>query len=565
MRGMVINMSSYKKKAMTLLIIDAYVDEPSILGVPPYISPYPRYVYGAAVDAGEKVEYRTIDHIRRHEVHLADYDLFVVIGGVYVPGKYLRTLPGSLRELEILVEKAMHHGDVFMMGPAREHFRRLRLPGVHTPLLDGDAALYDHITAGEWKSRRRTMDEWKKWSVLGAKAVKDHPDHPQPLICEVETYRGCVRYFTGGCSFCSEPAHGKPVFREPSQVAAEVEALYENGCVNFRLGGQTCIFSYMADGVGKTETPTPSPSDIETLFRGIRRDAPGLRVLHVDNANPAVIAAHPRESEEIARILVEYCTSGNVVSFGLESADPVVARENNLNATPQQTLEAVRLINMVGGERGENGMPELLPGINFLSGLRGERPETFDLNMEFLRKIMKEGLLLRRINIRQVVWHDKTNTPGMGQKRKKHREHRRLIEFKEKVRREIDHPMLKRLVPAGTVLRDVYMEKNDGGTTFGRQIGSYPLLVGIPYPVEVERFVDVTITDHGMRSVTGIICPFNINTAPIKALQAIPGIGEKRAVKIAGKRPLGGVEDLVGVLGDENLAREIVGKYNVVF
>ena len=34
------------------LILDCYVDEPACLGVPPFVSPYPRYIYGALIDAG---------------------------------------------------------------------------------------------------------------------------------------------------------------------------------------------------------------------------------------------------------------------------------------------------------------------------------------------------------------------------------------------------------------------------------------------------------------------------------------------------------------------------------
>src|SRR5207253_2688473 len=36
---------------MKVVILDGYVDEPSNFGVPPYISPYPRYVAGAVRDA----------------------------------------------------------------------------------------------------------------------------------------------------------------------------------------------------------------------------------------------------------------------------------------------------------------------------------------------------------------------------------------------------------------------------------------------------------------------------------------------------------------------------------
>src|SRR2546425_1010989 len=49
---------------MKVVILDGYVDEPSNFGVPPYISPYPRYVSGAVHDAGHTSEYVTIDQVR---------------------------------------------------------------------------------------------------------------------------------------------------------------------------------------------------------------------------------------------------------------------------------------------------------------------------------------------------------------------------------------------------------------------------------------------------------------------------------------------------------------------
>ena len=47
-------------------------------------------------------------------------------------------------------------------------------------------------------------------------------------------------------------------------------------------------------------------------------------------------------------------------------------------------------------------MPKLLPGLNFIAGLNGETKETYRLNMQLLNQIKNLGLMLRRINIRQV-------------------------------------------------------------------------------------------------------------------------------------------------------------------
>jgi len=103
----------------------------------------------------------------------------------------------------------------------------------------------------------------------------------------------------------------------------------------------------------------------------------------------------------------------------------------------------------------------------------------------------------------------------------------------------------------------VYTELRDGNTTFGRQIGSYPLLIGIPYPVEVGRFVDVAVIEWGFRSITAIEHPLNVNSCSIKALEALPGVGRKRAIRIFRKRPLRGEADLVAALDDAAVASSI--------
>jgi len=97
------------------------------------------------------------------------------------------------------------------------------------------------------------------------------------------------------------------------------------------------------------------------------------------------------------------------------------------------------------------------------------------------------------------------------------------------VRTEIDHTMLARVVPEGTVLRDVYTEMHEGKITFGRQVGTYGLLVGVPYELPLNRFVDLKVTSHGQRSLTAVQYPFDVNTATLRAISALPGIGAKRA------------------------------------
>ena len=46
-------------------------------------------------------------------------------------------------------------------------------------------------------------------------------------------------------------------------------------------------------------------------------------------------------------------------------------------------------------------------------------------------------------------------------------------------------------------------EIHDGNTTFARQIGSYPLCVGIKQKLPLNTWVDVKVVGHMLRSVTG--------------------------------------------------------------
>src|SRR3989442_15967945 len=142
---------------MKVVILDGYVDEPSNFGVPPYISPYPRYVTGAIHDAGHTSEYVTIGQGRVG--HPLNGDLLVLISGPSVPGKYLRSLPISEREI-------VHHASAFegprVFGGPLARFRyydeALVEPFDCVALRDIDTTVYDHLTAVEWTNRDRTME-----------------------------------------------------------------------------------------------------------------------------------------------------------------------------------------------------------------------------------------------------------------------------------------------------------------------------------------------------------------------------------------------------------------------
>ncbi len=546
---------------MRTVILDGYVDEPACLGVPPYMAPYPRYVAGAL--PGE-VLYFTIDQLRRDPSIVSAMDrsdLVVAIAGVTVPGKYIGGTPATLPELERYVAgvraKKILGGPISMFGPGTEGGRMARHMGASAAfdiVATGDieAVVHGYVKEGlsvDPALRRRASDI-SEWAVRGARILPQHPDFPYTML-ELETYRGCFR---GTCSFCTERFYGRPDFRPVEDIVREVDALYSRGARHFRLGRQPDLLTYMSKGDG--EFPPPNVEAIERLYGGIRRAAPGLEVLHLDNMNPGTIARYPEASREALKTVVKYHTSGDVAAFGMESADPHVIKLNDLKALPEEVLEAIRIVNEVGGSRGPSGLPELLPGLNFVHGLLGETKETFRLNYDFLKRLLDQGLLVRRINIRQVMPFEGTSMGDVGDKIA--RKHKGVFHaYKEKIRRDIDMEMLRRVVPVGTVMPGVRMELHDSGLTFGRQIATYPILVGVPALLPLKEAYGVKVVGHGFRSITAVPCPLDVNAAGAKVLESLPGVGKKRAMAILRGRPYRDARELEEKMDDPVLARKL--------
>ena len=110
----------------------------------------------------------------------------------------------------------------------------------------------------------------------------------------------------------------------------------------------------------------------------------------------------------------------------------------------------------------------------------------------------------------------------------------------------------------GSVLKDVYSEKYDGKLTFGRQIGSYPLLVGIPGVHQLNKFWDVCVVDYGFRSVTALPYPVKINNASSVVIEALPGVGKKRAFRIIKNRPFKNQDDFLACFDDSDVGKKLL-------
>lgn len=486
---------------MNITILDCYTDEPAGLGVPPYIGTYPRYIAGMHQEHNPK--YITIDDLRLFarlgskppqtklsektnisvnnltKNHadigriLHDTDTLIVILGVHTPGKYLSAIPGTLKEVCPMIK------------------------GLECrKILTGPAVFGTQVQGGKWSEDtgqyKDVFDEVKPFDFsykdIGAYAIRGVSilDQIGDLrIAEIETSRGCSR--EKGCSFCTEPIKHRFTSRDCADIIDEIKALYAAGVRHFRLGKQSCFYSY---------------PDAIKLLRQTREACPGIKVLHIDNVNPAKVVTD--EGIEITKAIVKYCTEGNIAAFGVESFDEKVIRENNLNTTPEMVMEATRILNRYGAERGPNGMPRFLPGINILFGLIGESKATGKANLEWLKRIYDEGLLIRRINIREVVPFEGTYLYDTAGNKYLKKNRRMYWNWRNSIRQEVDFPMLKRIAPAGTVLKDVMAEIYEGKTTFGRQIGTYPLIIGIKDKrLPLKEFYDIEVTGHMLRSLTG--------------------------------------------------------------
>ena len=507
--------------ALRVTILDGYSDEPAGLGVPPYMDVYPRYAAGAiwSVEKDALIKYYTIDEAR--ENWAAFYrdanssDITIVLAGVVVPGKYLAASPITPEEI-INVGMALTSTLSILAGPVARFGMGY---GGGSPVVDPQTLgkHYDVVVKGDVDvflqtmllegleradplAKRESYSEAERSLIYGSKIVLQHPNYGYNLTIELETYRGCTRWFTGGCSFCIEPSYGMPLQRNKRDIVREAEILYRLGVRAFRVGRQSDILSYGSVKLGVEETPQPNPEELESLFRGLRA-AVGESTLHIDNVNPAVIARNEEAATKALKAIVKYHTPGDVAAMGIESADERVIKLNNLNATPEDSLKAIEIVNKVGRHTGWNGLPHLLPGVNFVLGLLGETKETFQKNIEFLKTLLERSLLVRRINIRRVLVLPETRLYASWNRKILSKHEKYIKHFIWTVRHKFDPEFLKQVVPRGRILRCLFVEKTNGNITYARQTGSYPLVVELPGKLSKPCILDAIVIDYKGRSV----------------------------------------------------------------
>jgi radical SAM superfamily enzyme with C-terminal helix-hairpin-helix motif len=454
------------------VILDCYTVEPSGLGVPPYLSGYVREAYAALKQAGpeDEIRYLTVDDVRwclnngrelgdgtvtdaltysatlnrnRSLELLSDAAVVVVIAGDKVPSVHLHAVNGSLED--IVRALACVRGKRVLVGPLASYV--LAGSAEYAGLFD---ACHTHTVTGEnlLTGSTRAADYERLRAQRGTyDGLVDQ--FGWRCIAEIELYRGCTRRVF--CSFCNEPAKNLLVdFRSIEDVVEEMRLLHDAGVRDFRLGQQTCFFSYMRRDA----------EAIRRLLAQIREACPDLSVLHIDNADPLAVASPA--GARIAKVVAEYCTEGNCAPMGVESFDPAVIARNNLTCTPDIVMRAIDHLNAAGAGRGPHGLPRLLPGINLVYGLPGETHRSHVANMQGLTKILDAGHLCHRTNVRQVRAYpgtplfrsaDLSAAPSV--------EH--FTTWKADIGLAYEVPMKQRVYPAGVVISGLESSLDEHG------------------------------------------------------------------------------------------------------
>ena len=492
-------------------VVDCYTVEPSGLGVPPYLSGYAREAFSALRKAlpGAEVRYLTVDDVRwcrnggrpytdaplsdqltysatasRVDALriIADAEAVVVIAGDAVPSVHLQAQNGSAEEIRSIL--ALARGTTVLLGPLASQAPAAGLEGAfdaaHSHTVTSADLLAGSKSAAAYEALAADRDSYA--DLVGQLCWRP--------VAEVELYRGCTR--RRFCSFCNEPVKSPLVrFRDPSDVLAEITLLYEAGVRNFRLGQQTCFFSYLnrdADAIGR-------------MLDGIRAACPDLEVLHIDNADPLAVASP--KGAAIARLVARYCTEGNCAPMGIESFDPAVIKANELTCTPEILLRAVEHVNEAGAHAGPGGLPVLLPGLNLVYGLPGETHRTHYENLSWLVRILDGGYLCHRVNVRRAHAYPGTalaaGEPAVPPPSAEH-----FTTWKDDVSYVFDQPMKQRVYPAGMVIPGMHSFFVTSRGTWHRRLGSYSIQVVEPAAARpLFEPASLVVTGHEPRYLYG--------------------------------------------------------------
>ena len=113
--------------------------------------------------------------------------------------------------------------------------------------------------------------------------------------------------------------------------------------------------------------------------------------------------------------------------------------------------------------------------------------------------------------------------------------------------------MLERVFPAGTIINEIIIEKNNPAYSLGRPLGSYPITVKIPSYFKKRAVLnEVIVLSHSERTVNALPFPVDFEKLNHKELSLIPGISKKTATKIILNKKTVSAEEQIKKISDLN-------------
>lgn len=463
------------------MILDCYTDEPSGLGAPPYLSVHSRYIAGSLSSKGEDYIYITIDDLRFYngeqnkyidsnkktwnkrilnqtknklsEEVLNDISEVYVVFGCFINYDYVSCEPPTFKELAELCKKYLMDKNIILFYALGANVQdinkidKLQDKDIFSEIIVGNTYNYFY---GHKNSFLPYYEDLKMLSVASASIIK----HLQkPVIYEIETATGCNR--KPGCSFCIENLRNvKNVSREINDIVEEIKSLYSKGARHFRLGRQPNFYSYHHNSSVK----------INELLKTIKERCPNILTLHIDNVNPQDVVTY--QGELTTKYIAENCTAGNIGPFGVESFDENVRRINNLNGSNEDIINAINIFNKYGNKIGNNGLRVYLPGINLIYGLPGQNVHTLQINLRYLKQILDSGNLVRRVFVRKLTSPQGTSLDKIQYEKNE------FDMWKKTIEEEFSLPMLKKVYPLGTIVKNARVEMFLDGQNLLRVLGT---------------------------------------------------------------------------------------------
>lgn len=455
-------------KDKKIVILDCYTDEPSGYGVRPYLGTHQIHLSQALSYKKISHEYLTIDDLRyangeRKTTNntnvrilnktinadsaidiINNADQIYLIMGCFVDYKYFSCEPPKSDEVYSFLKNSKASKILFyVLGSEQglpESYKNSKLASIIDDVCIGNTYRYV-IESG--LDKIYLQPNYDLLAKISSQKIPILDQIIDPIIAEIETGTGCDR---PTCRYCIEAErHIKPSYRTHESVIEQVYSLYNSGVRHFRLGRQPNLFHYQHNDVYK----------FNQMLAGIRNKCPDIQTLHIDNVNmKSVVMPH---GEEFVKSIVKYCTDGNVAPFGIESFDNTVREQTRVSGKADEVLKAIEIINKYGADRGPNGFPKFLPGINLMHNLWEQSEKTHNTNMEYLNKILNKGFLIQRLFYRIM-------TPNSGVS---FSENSKIMNYYQECYQDIMNnfvlPMQSKVFEPGTILkgfREVIQNEN---------------------------------------------------------------------------------------------------------